>query len=101
MTPANKRGGEYTGMKASKDTSSLLSRLILFVQIAQKRNHQPTTREFRDSEGCNGEKTIALAVRKGWIVLKRKGNARVIELGPNYREIETLYQILSNDPDVR
>ena len=105
MTPASKRG-PYTGMKASKNTSSLLSRLILFIQIQNKAgNMAPTTRQFRDSEGLSrhgGEKTLTLAYKKGWIIMNRSGNSTILAVTEKGKaEVETLYQILSNDPDVR
>ncbi len=97
---APKRKREYTGKKATKDTSSLLSRLILFVQLADKQGKAVTTTDFRTSEGdISGEKTITLAIKKGYITLTRKGNQRVIKLGEKAGEVATLIGLLGNDSD--
>ena len=98
---APKRKRAYTGEKAAQDTSSLLSRLILFIQIGELKGIDRTTREFRDSDPDvrSAEKTITLAVKRGWITLHRKGNARVMKLGPNVSEVHTLIHILA--PDVK
>lgn len=98
--PASGKRGGYTGVKAAKNTSSLLSRLILFVQMAKRQNREVTTADFRASEGdVSAEKTITLAVKRKWITLKRRGNAQVIGLGENVKEVETMLHMLGNDPD--
>lgn len=85
---ASKRGS-YTGEKASKDPSSLLSRLVFFAQMAKKQNQEVTLQKFRESEGRDAEKVITLAVKKGFITLKRSKRGTVISVGPNASEVRT------------
>lgn len=94
-------GRTYTGEKASSDADSLLGKLLMYVRLCKNQGRTPTTRGFRDQNGLSktgGEKTIALARKKGYVVFKgRKGSAHILDLGPNANEVATYIGFVKQD----